>query len=239
VKAETTMPRFVLFDIDETLIHSGGAGRVALTRAFEEMTGIEDGFRAIKFAGKTDFLIIREAVDNAGLGMEHDWLTAFLDLYLKHLEQSIVNSNGHPKIGVKDLVQSLSEEKEIFLGLLTGNIELGARLKLEPHSLNGFFPVGAFGSDSADRNLLLPVAVQRLARSRGVEIPYSDCLVIGDTPRDVECAARHGAASLAVATGPYSKDELKKTDAHLVVEDLTDTDRIVRWIKSGSERHLG
>lgn len=238
MRAEKTMPKFVLFDIDETLIHSGGAGRVALTRAFEEMTGIGDAFRGAKFAGKTDFLIIREAVDKAGFGMEDGWLTEFVNLYLKHLEQSIVNSNGHPKRGVKDLVQRLSEDKDIFLGLLTGNIELGARLKLEPHSLNGFFPVGAFGSDAADRNLLLPVAVQRLARSRGVAIPYSDCLVIGDTPRDVECAALHGAASLAVATGPYSRDELKNTAAHLVVEDLTDTDRIVRWIKSGSERDL-
>jgi phosphoglycolate phosphatase len=230
------MPKFVLFDIDETLIHSGGAGRVALNKAFAEMTGIEDGFRGLKFAGKTDYLIIREAVENSGLNLGDGWLTEFVDLYLKHLAQSIVNSNGHPKIGAKALVQRLSEENEIFLGLLTGNIELGARLKLEPHSLNDFFPVGAFGSDDADRNLLLPVAVRRLARSRGVDVPYSDCLVIGDTPLDVECAALHGAASLAVATGPYSKDELKETAAHLVVEDLTDTDRIVGWIKNGSAR---
>jgi phosphoglycolate phosphatase len=231
------MPKFVLFDIDETLIHSGGAGRAALTLAFEELTGIADGFRDIKFAGKTDFLIIKEAVDKAGLAAEDGWLDDFVDLYLKHLAKCIPKSNGHPKKGAKALVHKLSEDDQIILGLLTGNIEAGARLKLEPHSLNDFFPVGAFGSDHADRNLLLPIAVQKLARSQGVQIPYSDCLVIGDTPRDVECATLHGALSIAVASGPYSKDELRETRAHLVVEDLFDTDRIVALIKNGAARN--
>ncbi len=231
------MPKFVLFDIDETLIHSGGAGRAALNKAFEDMTGIADGFQGIKFAGKTDFLIIEEAVDKAGLVAENGWLADFVDLYLKHLAECIPSSNGHPKKGAKALVQRLSEDDRIFLGLLTGNIEAGARLKLEPHSLNDFFPVGAFGSDHAERNLLLPIAVRKLARNHGVQSPYSDCLVIGDTPRDVECATLHGALSIAVATGPYSEDELKKTAAHWVVKDLCDTDRIVAWINNGSARN--
>jgi phosphoglycolate phosphatase len=227
------MPKFVLFDIDGTLIDSGGAGMQALNVAFQELTGIADAFRGVNCAGKTDYLIIKEAEENTGIHLGDGGLADFLNLYLKHLAQSVLNGKGHRKKGVTALVQRLSEEEEVFLGLLTGNIEPGARLKLEPHSLNDFFPLGAFGSDAADRNLLLPVAVRRLSRSRGVEVPYSDCLVIGDTPRDVECAAFHGAASLAVATGPYSKDRLEETAANLVVEDLTDTDRIVAWIKDG------
>jgi phosphoglycolate phosphatase-like HAD superfamily hydrolase len=231
------MPRFVLFDIDETLINSGGAGRVALNAAFEQMTGIADGFRDVKFAGMTDFLIIGEAIDNSGLTMKDGWLPEFVELYLKYLARSVLNGKGYLKKGVKALVQRLSQEEEIFLGLLTGNIERGARIKLEPHSLNNFFSVGAFGSDDADRNRLLPVAVGKLAQSRGIEVPYSDCLVIGDTPRDVECANLHGAASLAVATGAYSKHELKETAADLVVEDLSDTDEILAWIKDGASRN--
>lgn len=134
-------------------------------------------------------------------------------------------------MGVKKLLQALEDLAGVHLGLLTGNAETGARLKLKPFGLNRYFPVGAFGSDSEDRNLLLPIAVQRLRACESISVSHQQCVVIGDTPRDVECARIYGASSIAVATGPYSLSELKKTQADLVLADLANTKQIVEWIQ--------
>ena len=96
--------------------------------------------------------------------------------------------------------------------------------------LNHFFPVGAFGDDSEDRNLLLPFAVKRLLESQSISLNFEDCVVIGDTPSDVLCAQIHGASSVAVATGTHSLEQLRKTTANLVLSDLSDTEQIVEWI---------
>jgi len=157
-------------------------------------------------------------------------MTDFLNLYLVHLEKTIRSVNGTVKPGVPHLLERLSREDGVILGLLTGNIQEGARLKLEPHSLNQYFPLGAYGDDSEDRNQLLPVAVRRLSEVMGLSVDYKDCIVIGDTPKDVTAAHIHGADCIAVATGPYSVEDLKETNAGLVVPDLSDTVRILRWI---------
>jgi phosphoglycolate phosphatase len=108
--------------------------------------------------------------------------------------------------------------------------DLGARLKLEPHSLNRFFSFGAFGDDHEDRNELLPIAVRRLREEFGVAVEYEDCIVIGDTPRDIACAHENGSMALAVATGPYSEDELRDAGAQMVVSDLSDTSVVCEWL---------
>jgi len=225
------MPKLILFDVDGTLIDSGRAGVAALNRAVEDLFRISDGFDGIKLAGRTDIQIIREALSNLGVSFTPELLARFLDTYLDYLTETVRNDRGHVKPGVSDLLVRLSEEEEFILGLLTGNIEQGARIKLDRFALNGFFALGAFGSDSEDRNLLLPVAVERLADMTGVSVRFGDCIVIGDTPFDVECSKAHGSRSIAVATGPFSTDRLIETGAELVVEDLSDTDAIFEWLR--------
>jgi phosphoglycolate phosphatase-like HAD superfamily hydrolase len=196
----------------------------------EDLLGIPNGFREVNFAGKTDLQIIREGLEKFDLLDRDDLLHSLLDRYLAYLPTEVATSMGHVKEGVKELLFNLQDLRGVYLGLLTGNVEAGARLKLNTFGLNRFFPVGAFGDDSENRNLLLPFAVQRLLDSESIEVNYEDCVVIGDTPSDVECAQVHGASSIAVATGTYSLEQLKKTTADLVLSDLSNTEQIVEWI---------
>jgi phosphoglycolate phosphatase-like HAD superfamily hydrolase len=224
------MPKLILFDIDGTLVSLDGAGSRSLNRAMEELLQVTDGFRDIDFGGKTDLQIIREGLGTLGLADRDDLMHSLLDRYLVHLRAEVSKGRGHVKNGVRELLATL-QDLGIYLGLLTGNAETGARLKLEPFGLNRYFPVGAFGSDSEDRNLLLPIAVQRLQESGSISVSYEHCVVIGDTPKDVECAHVHGASSIAVATGTFPLKELEKTAAELVIADLADTEKIADWIR--------
>lgn len=224
-------PVFVLFDIDGTLVSLDGAGSRSLNRAMEELLQVTDGFRDIDFAGKTDLQIIREGLGTLGLTDRDDLMHSLLNRYLVHLRSEVSTGRGHVKSGVRELLAALRELEGIYLGLLTGNAETGARLKLEPFGLNQYFQIGAFGSDSEDRNLLLPIAVQRLQESESISVSHDRCVVVGDTPKDVECAYVHGASSIAVATGTYSLQELEKTDAELITADLANTEKILAWIR--------
>lgn len=225
------MPRFILFDIDGTLTDSAGAGRRALNQAMLEVTGIEDGFREVGFAGKTDLLIIREGLEKLGLKAVEAMISLVADRYVANLRLEVAKGGGHVKAGVRELIDGLRKTDGCLLGLLTGNLEGGARIKLEPFGLNKFFSVGAYGDDAEDRNLLLPIVLQRLREQRGMSLNPNDCLMIGDTPKDVECARVHGALSIAVATGPYPLEVLQETGADLVVPDLSGTARLLAWMR--------
>jgi phosphoglycolate phosphatase len=224
--------KLVLFDVDGTLIYSGGAGNKGFNRTLEMLTGIRDGFDGVDCAGKTDARIIREAFTALGLDPDGQLVRRFLAAYPVYLKEAMSTVQGHVKPGVRELLQRLRAEHGIFLGLLTGNVEAGARLKLEPFHLDSFFPFGAFGNDEEDRNLLVPVAVRRLLEIEGVAVKYSDCIVIGDTPLDVECAAVYHASSIAVATGPYAMEELRAAGADLVLPDLRHTGLVLEWVRS-------
>lgn len=226
------MKRFVLFDIDGTLIYSGGAGVRSLNGALQDLTGIEAGFRHIDCAGKTDMQIIREGLNLWGVEARDGLVRRFIDRYLAHLRFEMTTTQGHVKPGITELLRALQEVEGIFLGLLTGNLEEGARLKLGPFGLNPFFPVGAYGSDAEDRNELLPVAMERLSQDHGIAVDPAECVVVGDTPRDVACARVHGAPCIAVATGPYPIEALKAAGADLALPDLSDTARVLRWLKA-------
>jgi len=212
--------RLILFDIDGTLIDSGGAGVRSLDLAFQKVFSISDAFEGISMAGKTDTQIIKEGLIKHGLPVNGSY-AGIIDSYLLHLRREIENNGKHAKPGIYEVLDRLHSMEDIALGLLTGNLEQGARIKLEPFDLNKYFPSGAFGSDAEDRNKLLPVAVARFEELCNQEIDIGQSVVIGDTPRDVECAHIYGAMCIGVATGPYSGDDLVRAGADYVFEDLS------------------
>ncbi len=217
----------ILFDIDGTLIDSGGAGTRSLDLAFEKLFSVENAFNDISMAGKTDAQIMKEGLTRHGIAVDGN-LNILVDTYLSHLQKEINNDRRHVKPGVYGLLERLSLVKGIGLGLLTGNLELGARIKLEPFSLNKYFPAGAFGSDDEDRDKLLPIAIKRFEKLYRAKISFHDCVVIGDTPRDVYCSKPYGAMAIGVATGPYSIDTLKQAGADHVFENLSDHSDILQ-----------
>ncbi len=219
----------ILFDIDGTLIDSGGAGTRSLNLAFKNVFSIENAFHAISMAGKTDTQIIKEGLMKHGISTDGN-LSAVIDSYLKHLQMEINNDRKHVKPGVNEILGKLSLTIDAALGLLTGNLEQGARIKLEPLKLNKYFPTGAFGSDDEDRNNLLPIAIKRFVELYQKNIEINECIIVGDTPRDVECAHIYGAICIGVATGPYSLDELIEAGADYVLEDLSDNHSLLQFL---------
>src|SRR4030043_629027 len=211
----------ILFDIDGTLIDSGGAGTRSLNLAFEKMFSIGNAFNGISMAGKTDTQIMKEGLLKHGISTDGN-LGAVIKSYLKHLQKEIDNDRKHVKPGINEILEKLSLIRDAALGLLTGNLESGARIKLEPFKLNRYFPAGAFGSDDEDRNNLLPVAINRFEELFQKKIDIDECVIVGDTPRDVECAHIYGALCIGVATGPYPIEALIDAGADYVFEDLSD-----------------
>jgi phosphoglycolate phosphatase-like HAD superfamily hydrolase len=212
--------KLLLFDIDGTLVNTGGAGRKALDLAFREVSAVVDAFSGIRMSGKTDVQIIREGLALHKISSGDGVVPRVVESYLRNLRLEIDNPDRYIYPGMKEALDIFRSMDSVGLGLITGNMEEGARVKLEPFGLNPYFPTGAFGSDSEDRNLLLPVARRRFEEHTGRRVSYEDCTVIGDTPRDVESAKPYGARSVGVATGTYSREELTEAGADLVLKDM-------------------
>lgn len=218
--------KLILFDIDGTLMRSGGAGFRAMERAFTELFGVRDVTRGIVPHGKTDPLILREILGREGLGKgsERQTMDALQALYERFLPEEMPSSPAVLMPGVRELLGALAAAKDTLLGLLTGNFERGARVKLERFGLNHHFPFGAFGSDDGDRDRLPAIAVARAEALTGRHIGLgAHVSIIGDTPRDVACALSSGALPVGVATGGFSVAELEAAGAAVVFPDLTDT----------------
>jgi phosphoglycolate phosphatase-like HAD superfamily hydrolase len=220
--AEVTKPRAVLFDVDETLVHTGGSGARSWNAAFEGLYGIPADIGRHTSAGETDPQVARETFQGVlGRDPSPDELDKLYARYLLHLAEDIWTSEQYRVLpGAEQLLRHLGEAA-VMLGLVSGAMEGAARTKLMPANLNRFFLFGAYGSDSPDRGELTTLAVAKAGRLHG-ELNPAQVFVVGDTPRDIDAAKAAGAVSVGVATGHYSVDELRAAGATHVLRSLED-----------------
>jgi phosphoglycolate phosphatase len=222
------MKKLVLFDIDGTLIDSGQAGQRAWNRVFWSEFAIPDGFQSIRMDGKTDIQILKEGLKAHRLQPAQVLIGSITSRYLEILKSEIQNPRAHVLAGVRELLAQLADDENYGVGLLTGNLEAGAWIKLSPFGLDRYFAFGAFGSDHEDRTKLLPIVVDKFVQKTGNRIGFGSCIVVGDTPRDVACAKPYGAQTIAVATGIYTIEDLLKTGADHVLNNLREAPAIFR-----------
>ncbi|HEX6228063.1 MAG TPA: HAD hydrolase-like protein [Solirubrobacterales bacterium] len=206
--------RAVLFDIDGTLLVTGGAGGAAWQRAFEELHGVEANIADHTDAGMTDpeiaAIVFREVLGREGTQAER---SQAIGCYLKHLPDTVAGSTGYSVMpGIETLLERLIDEGRL-LGLVTGNIEAAAHIKLARGGLNRFFSFGGYGSDSADRTEVTRAALGRGELVSGGTLTDGACIAVGDTPRDVKAGHGAGIRVVGVATGSYSVDDLRTAGA--------------------------
>ena len=219
--------RLVLFDIDGTILTARGAGRRALAAALKEVYGTAGDIERYDLRGRTDPRIVFDLMEGAGLARPavHNRLDDCFEAYARGLAAEVGDGSGvvtHP--GIADLVRRLDGAPEALVGLLTGNIEAGARIKLEPTGLRPYFRLGAYGSDDIDRRQLPSLAARRAQALTGRSFQPEAVVVIGDTPHDIECARHFGAIAVAVATGLYTRELLEAEQPDLLFDDFSDVE---------------
>jgi phosphoglycolate phosphatase len=215
--------RAVLFDIDGTILVTGGAGGVAWQRAFDELYGVEANVAEHTDAGMTDpeiaAIVFREVIGREGSPDERAKAIAG---YLRHLPDTVAESDGYRVMpGIEPLLDRLIDDG-VLLGLVTGNIEGAAHVKLARAGLNRFFSFGGYGSDSADRTEVTEAALRRAELVSGGSLRDGACFAVGDTPRDVEAGHGAGIRVVGVATGSYSVEELREAGADWAIETVED-----------------
>jgi phosphoglycolate phosphatase-like HAD superfamily hydrolase len=215
----TAANRLYLFDIDGTLINSGGAGSSAMRAAFAALWRVEDGFKGVEFAGRTDRAILRDGLIACGLhdGSFTDQLRRFKRAYIRRLGGSLRAARGTLLPGVTATLEQLSRDDRATLGLGTGNFRLGALAKLRHYGIDGYFRLGGFGDGSEDRAVLIGKAIRAGKRVAGRR---ATVFVIGDTVHDISAARANDAVAIGVATGTTSEAALAQAGADVVLSSL-------------------
>jgi phosphoglycolate phosphatase-like HAD superfamily hydrolase len=220
--------KLLLFDIDGTLLLTGRAGEHALRVAFKERFGVDDDLSSISFAGSTDGAIARQMFAPHDIPPTAENIADLFDGYVHHLARELPRREGKVLPGIVELLEALHGREDCVLGLLTGNIEKGAELKLSHYGVWDFFEFGAFADDHVDRNKLGPVAHSRAVERHGISFEPEDVFVLGDTPRDIDCARAAGFVAVAIATGSYGADALAGHKPDFLFEDLSDTPGVIQ-----------
>lgn len=224
--------RLLLWDVDGTLVRAGDLGALVFDVALEAVLGLRPPSR-IRMSGKTDPMIVMEYLEQLDLEVDDETVRRVLAGIEEHLAAAAaagdLAAGGYACPGVADVLAELSKDDRVLSTLVTGNILANARVKVAAWGLDPWFDmdVGAYGSDHADRNRLVPLALDRVRDSYGAELGPHDAWVIGDTPRDLACARAAGARCLLVGTGRYAMTELAALGADAVLDDLSDTAQVV------------
>ena len=227
-------PTLALFDIDGTLVDTGGAGRAGLVASFRSVFGLDDvsgSASRVRFEGKTDPTIIADFAREAGIpAADVEARYAELqDAYLDALRKELAVPNPRRRVmpGVSLLLDRLAARPDVFLGLVTGNMEEGARAKLDAFGLNRYFVDGGFSSDHPERSEIARIAHQRLSRRAGFRFPVDRVMVIGDTELDILCARANGFRAIAVESGWVPRERLVAAGPDALLSDLTNADAVL------------
>jgi phosphoglycolate phosphatase len=220
----------IIFDIDGTLIKENKASKVAYTKAVNSYFGIRINLSDIVTSGKTDLQIFNEVLVKAEIKTEQIEYNGLIQEYLKYLKRATEQDPGIILPGVKSLLDSLLKQNSIRLALGTGNIERGAKIKLSIHNLDSYFSVGGFGTDAVQRADIVSVAILKAQRKHATR--FQRIVVVGDTPEDIESAKINNVHSIAVATGPFSLNELELKQPSFVLKDLKNTNLFLSLLDS-------
>jgi phosphoglycolate phosphatase len=221
--------KLILFDLDGTILLSGGAGARAVNRACKKIHGIEDVMDRIMPDGKTDTAILREIFRAIEKDFSPDQVNGLFKEYLIFLKEEVANSTEYRVMpGIPELIRALYERDNIIIGIATGNIEEAALIKLERSGLSHYFKFGGFGSDFENREELIRIAIERGEKFLNYEREFESVFVIGDTPLDVFHARAAGAKTVAVATGSYSVSDLERCNPDYLFENFSDFESVLR-----------
>ena len=219
--------RLLLFDIDGTLVNTGGAGVESLKMTMRNRFLAEDDLRDIEIAGKTDRAIIRDIFQKYRIDPTEGNITSFAREYIEGLSLCLSRTRGRVLPGIQQLLERLKPQPHVVLALLTGNLQQGARLKLQHYGLWDFFEFGAFADDHHDRNELGAFARKRAQLRHGHDFDAADIDVIGDTNHDIACGKAFGARTIAVATGSWSWERLQGCTPDFLFDDLSDSEAVI------------
>ncbi len=229
-------PTVLLFDIDGTLITTGGTGRKAIERAVAETVGCPVQPFGFSFGGMVDPVIVRQGLEQLEVTPTEALIQSALSRYVGLLEEEVrVAAKFGVHVGVVEVLEAVSGQEGVAVGLGTGNLEAGARIKLERVRLNPYFAFGGFGSDAASRPELIRRGAQRGADSLGVPLEVCRLVIIGDTPKDIHAAHENGGECVAVSTGGVPADELQRCSPEFLFESLADP-RAIPAILEGVSR---
>ncbi len=224
--------KLILFDLDWTLIYTGGAGLRALNYAFEQQFQIPEAMKSVNPDGKTDPAICREMIRvHFEREPNAEEIKTLCRGYLDRLKVEVPNATGYRILpGIPGLLKALEQQPDVLMGLGTGNLQEGAGIKLSRADLGRYFKFGGFGSDAEERPQVLRVGVQRGTTLGGHAFAPRDVIVVGDNIRDVQAGQAIGATTVAVASGPMSYEELGKTSPDELFQDLSDTERVLKTL---------